>query len=141
MILTDIAIPHEYKGRKAPEPLHFTLHPFAETEGEHAGLFEVMLSRRGSGEDKVRSGWVTLDQLAELYARDLMQSKGLRLRLRPLPEVSYPDTFPGKKVPRSAIPKGSSFHLRILAVDRSKQVSPGVRALITQLEASPEEEG
>ena len=140
MILTEIAIPHEYKGRKAAEPLSFTLHPFAETEGEHAGLFEVMLSRRGAGDGKVRSGWVTLDQLAELYARDLMQRKGLRLRLRPAPDVDYPDTFPGKKVPRSAIPKGSAFDLRILAVDRSKQVSPGVRALITQLEAPPEEE-
>ncbi|MDD0837611.1 hypothetical protein PSQ40_03400 [Curvibacter sp. HBC61] len=138
MILTDIAIPHEYKGRKSEVPLSFIVHPFAETEGEHAGKFEVMLSGRGAGEDKARSGWVTLDELAELYARDLMVRKGLRLRLRPLEDGVYPDTFPGKKVPRSAIPKGSSFDLRILAVDRAKQVSPGVRALIIHLETPPE---
>ena len=140
MILTDIAIEHVYKGRKVSEPVTFTVHPFAEPEGEHAGLFEVMLSLRGSGEDKVRSGWVTLEQLAELYARELMVKRGLRLRVRPLAEGVYPDTFPGKKVPRSCVAPGSDFERLIKSVDRARPVSAGLRAQIALWDAPPEEE-
>src|SRR5450830_764471 len=112
MILTDIAIEHVYKGRKVSEPVTFTVHPFAEPEGEHAGLFEVMLSLRGSGEDKVRS----------------------------LADGVYPDTYPGKKVPRSCVAPGSDFERLIKSVDRARPVSAGLRAQIALWDAPPEEE-
>lgn len=140
MILTDIAIEHVYQGRKASAPMTFTLHPFAAPEGEHAGRFELMLSLRGKGEEQVRSGWVTLDELAELYARELMAKRGLRLRLRPLEDGVYPDSYPGKKVPRSCIVPGSDFERRVRAVDRARPVSAGLRAQLALWDAPPEAE-
>jgi hypothetical protein len=134
-MLTDIAVEHEYKGRKVPAPVRFILHPYSATEGEHAGLYEVLRSQRGSGEEQVRSAFVTRAQLAELYARQYVERLGLRLRMAPAAGVAYPDSLPGKKVPRDLIPKGCEFDREVLAVDRARQVSEGVRAIVAQLEA------
>jgi hypothetical protein len=127
-LLADIAVVHEYRGRKAPEPQSFVLHPFAIRQGEHEGTFEILHSRRGV-EDPKHAGHVTRGQLAELFARGLMERLGIRLRLRPA-DATYPDSLPAKKVPRACIAAGSGFDRDVAAVDTAAPLPAPLRAVL-----------
>jgi hypothetical protein len=126
MLLTDIAIEHEYRGKKAPTPLRFTMHPFVNDRGEGKGQFEVLGNLPGPGKLVKRSIHVTQDELAELYARGLVEQLGLRLRLRAA-SGHYPDAPPGKKVPRRCISVESSFDRQVVAIDLGKPISQSLR--------------
>lgn len=126
MLLTDIAIEHEYQGKKATTPLRFVMHPFINDQGENKGKYEVLGNLPGPGTTPKRSIHVTREELAELYARDLVGQLGLRLRLRPL-YGDYPDAPPAKKVPRHCITAGSAFDKSIDAIDLAKPISESLR--------------
>ncbi|MEH3086387.1 MAG: hypothetical protein PGN26_07595 [Xylophilus ampelinus] len=127
-LLTDIAVAHEYRGRRTPAPQSFVLHPFLIRQGTHAGTFEILHGRRGV-EDPKDAGHVTRAQLAELYARGLMERPGIRLRLRPA-EAVYPDSLPAKKVPRACIAAGSDFDREVAAVDTAAPLPDALRAVL-----------
>lgn len=126
MLLTDIAIDHEYQGKKAATPLRFVMHPFINDQGENRGKFEVLGNLPGLGTTPKRSLHVTREELAELYARDLMGHLGLRLRLRPF-TGDYPDAPPAKKVPRRCITPGSAFDRSVDAIDLAQPISESLR--------------
>ncbi len=134
-LLADIAVVHEYKGRKAPAPQSFVLHPFCIRQGAHEGTFEILHSRRGV-EDPKDAGHVTREQLAELYARGLMEKLGIRLRLRPAEDL-YPDTLPAKKVPRGCIAAGSAFARQVEAVDTAAPLPAPLRAVLEGMGLAP----
>ncbi len=131
MMLAAITVAHTYKGKKTAEPQTFAMHPFAEKQGEHAGCYEIVHSRRGA-EAPEHSGYVTDDQLAELFARGLIETLGLRLRLQPA-EGLYPDSLPAKKVPRSSIAEGSDFARRVEAFEGRGPVTAGLRTVLAQM--------
>ena len=65
---------------------------------------------------------MTEQELAELFARGLLEEHDIRLRLRPA-GGGYPDAPPGKKVSRKCVLTGSAFDRAIEAVDLSQPVS------------------
>jgi len=131
-LLTDIAIQHTYRGKKSPAPLTFTMHPFENTQGEHAGLFEVLRDVDELPKKVKRSTHLTRAELAELYARGLVERFAIRLRLRP-GTGQYPDAPPGKKVPAACIVAGSDFDRRMRAVNVKTPMSEGLRLKLTRL--------
>lgn len=131
-LLTDISIQHTYKGKKAPEPITFIMHPFQNTHGENSGLFEILRDLKELSKPVKRSAHVTAAELAELYARGLIEQYGIRLRLRPA-NRDYPDSPPGKKVPRDKIAVGSEFDRMIRTVDLCSPVSPTLRVKLGRL--------
>lgn len=131
-ILTDIAIEHVYKGKKSPKPLTFTMHPFENSIGEHAGCFEVVRELEDGGRKRKRSAHLKKVELAEMYARNLDEKFGIRLRLRPA-DTTYPDAPPGKRVPRSCIAPGSDFDRLVRRVDVAQAISPGLRDQLRRL--------
>ena len=131
-LLTDIAIDHTYKGKKAPAPITFRMHPFRNTHGDHAGLFEVLRDLKGGAKAKKRSSHLTLEQLAELYARGLPEQYAIRLRLRPS-NGTYPDSPPGKAVPLKCVEPDSAFARMVQAVVVSDPISTGLRVQLAIL--------
>lgn len=131
-ILTDIAIEHTYKGKKSLVPLTFTMHPFENSIGEHAGRFEVVRDIENTGKKQKRSAHLTKVELAEMYARQLDEHFGIRLRLRPAGS-NYPDAPPGKKVPRTCIVPGSDFDRMVRRVDVGQPMSLGLRDQLRRL--------
>lgn len=130
--LTDIAIEHTYKGKKSSVPLTFILHPFENSIGAHAGRFEVVRDISADGKKRKRSAHLTKHELAEMYARQLDQQFDVRLRLRPA-RGNYPDSPPGKKVPRACIAPGSEFEKLVLGVDPSRPISHGLREQLRKI--------
>lgn len=131
-ILTDIAIEHVYKGKNSAKPLTFTMHPFENSTGEYAGRFEVFRDFEQGGKKRKRSAHLNKIELAEMYARNLDEQFGIRLRLRPA-DTTYPNAHPGKRVPRSCISPGSDFDRLVRRVDVAQATSPGLRAQLSRL--------
>jgi len=131
-LLTDIAIEHTYKGKKAPAPLTFTMHPFENSQGENAGLFEVLRDVDELPKKVKRSTHLTRAELAELYARGLVERYSILLRLRPS-AGQYPDAPPAKKVPAFCIAAGSDFDRLVRAVDLNVPLSAGLRSKMDRL--------
>ena len=126
-MLTDISIEHVYKGKKSAVPLTFTMHPFRNSQGEFADLFEIIHTRKQGSKPVKRSAHVTEPELAELFARGLLEEHEIRLRLRPA-GGGYPDAPPGKKVPRHCVRPGSGFDRAIRIVDLTQPISSSLKA-------------
>lgn len=131
-MMTDISIEHTYKGKKTPAPVSFTMHPYQNSQGAHAGLFEVLRDLKEQPSKVKRSAHLTTSELAEAYARGLIEQYEIRLRLRAA-NGAYPDSPPGKKVPRHCVTPHSDFDRMIHAVDLSCPVSPGLRRQLGRL--------
>ncbi|MBP6902783.1 MAG: hypothetical protein KBC73_22010 [Burkholderiaceae bacterium] len=131
-LLTDIAITHTYKGKKSPDPVSFTLHPFQNSTGTHIGRYEVLRDIEIGSRTKKRSAHLTKAELAELYARGLHEKFSIRLRLRPQ-GATYPDAPPGKKVPSHCILRGSDFARLVAAVDPTSTMSGGLRNQLARI--------
>ena len=131
-ILTDIAIEHIYKGKKSATPLTFTMHPFENSIGPHAGCFEVVRDLEDGGKKRKRSAHLKKLELAEMYARNLDEQFGIRLRLCPAGKT-YPDAHPGKRVPKSCIAPGSDFDRMVRRIDVGQAISPGLRDQLRRL--------
>lgn len=132
-MLTDAKIHHEYKGKKAVTQREFWMSPFRNQQGEFADRFEIIYTKTLVGKRKIkRSGHVTLRELAELFAHELLRDHGIRLRVRPI-KGEYPDGHPGKKIPSSCIETGSSFDRMVRAIDTRAPITAGLRAELESL--------
>jgi hypothetical protein len=137
MLLTDIAIVHTKKSRRGGPDETYLMHPFENSIGANAGKFEILRDITEPGHAKVkRSTHVTKTQLAELYAKGLIENYGFRLRLRP-GKGEYPGAPPGKKVPMSCIQPGSSFDRLMQGVDRKKPVSDELKQILLRVNVKP----
>ena len=77
MLLTDIAIEHTVVSKKNGVRQTFLLHPFTNTQRDTLGKFEIVRDIREPGfKDVKRSAFVTFQQLAELYAKGVLEEFG-----------------------------------------------------------------
>lgn len=135
-MLTDIRIDHEYKGKKLSTPRVYTMSPLRNQKGPFAGKFEILYTKRiAEGRKAKRSGHVTLEELAELFARELLREHGIRLRIRPI-DGDYPDSPPGKKIPARHIEPGSAFDRMVRSIDTGLPMPAGLRAELATMGVS-----
>ena len=130
MLLTDIAVEHTLVSKKDGVRQTFLLHPFTDTQRDSLGKFELVRDVSQPGfKDVKRSTFVTLQQLAELYAKGVLEEFGFSVRMCP-GQGTYPAKLPAKKIFSTSIKPGSSFDLAVQKVDISK---PATRELRTAL--------
>jgi len=130
MLLTDIAVEHTRVSKQNGLRQTYLLHPFTNTQRDTLGKFEIVRDIREPGfKDVKRSTFVTFQQLAELYAKGVLEEFGLSVRMCP-GQGTYPAANPAKKILPTSIRPGSPFDLAIQQVDVSK---PATRELRTAL--------
>lgn len=132
MLLTDIAVEHTRVAKNNGVRQTYLLHPFTDTQRDTLGKFEIVrnVSEPGLKEVK-RSTFVTFQQLAELYAKGVLEEFGFSVRMCPGPgQGTYPTVNPVKKVLPTSIKPGSPFDLAVQKVDVSQ---PANRELRTAL--------
>ena len=128
MLLTDIAVEHTLVSKKDGVRQTFLLHPFTDTQRDSLGKFELVRDVSQPGfKDVKRSTFVTFQQLAELYAKGVLEEFGFSVRMCP-GQGTYPAKLPGKKILPTSIKPGSSFDLAVQKVDIAK---PATRVLRT----------
>jgi len=130
MLLTDIAVEHTLVSKKNGVRQTFLLHPFTNTQRDTLGKFEIVRDIREPGFKGVRrSAFVTFQQLAELYAKGVLEEFGFSVRMCP-GHGTYPTANPAKKILPTNISPSSPFDLAVQKVDVSK---PATRELRTAL--------
>jgi len=130
MLLTDIAVEHTLVSKKNGVRQTFLLHPFTNTQRDTLGKFEIVRDIREPGFKGVRrSTFVTFQQLAELYAKGVLEEFGFSVRMCP-GHGTYPTANPAKKILPTNISPSSPFDLAVQKVDVSK---PATRELRTAL--------
>lgn len=130
MLLTDIAVEHTLALPKGGLRVTLLLHPFTNTQRDSLGKFEIVRGvREPSGKEVKRSTFVSFPQLAELYAKGVLDEFGFSVRMCSA-DGKYPNTTPVKKIVPTSIKPGSHFDLAVQAVDISK---PATRELRTAL--------
>lgn len=130
MLLTDIAVEHTLVSKKNGARQTFLLHPFTNTQRDTLGKFELVRDIRDSGSKAVkRSAFVTFQQLAELYAKGVIEEFEFSVRMCP-GQGTYSTANPAKKILPTNIRPGSPFDLAVQKVDVSK---PANRELRTAL--------
>ena len=130
MLLTDIAVEHTLVSKKSGARKTFLLHPFTNTQRDTLGKFEIVRDIREPGfKDVKRSAFVTFQQLAELYAKGVLDEFGFCVRMCP-GQGTYPTANPVKRILPASIKPGSPFILAVQQVDVSK---PANRELRTAL--------
>lgn len=130
MLLTDIAVEHTLVSKKNGVRQTFLLHPFTNTQRDTLGKFEIVREIREPGCKEVkRSTFVSFQQLAELYAKGVIDGFGFSVRMCPA-DGKYPTANPVKKLLPTTIRPGSPFDLAVQGVDVSK---PANRELRTAL--------
>ena len=130
MLLTDVAVEHMLVSKKNGDRQTFLLHPFTNTQRDTLGKFEIVRDIREPGfKDIKRSTFVTVQQLAELYAKGVLDEFGFSVRMCP-GQGTYPNANPAKKVLPTSIKPGSPFDLAVQKVDVTK---PATRELRTAL--------
>jgi hypothetical protein len=130
MLLTDIAVEHSLAPPKGGLRVTLLLHPFTNTQRDSLGKFEIVRAVRDPGGKEVkRSTFVSFHQLAELYAKGVLDEYGFSVRMCAA-DGKHPTTTPVKKVLPIHIKPGSPFELAVQGVDVSK---PANRELRTAL--------
>lgn len=130
MLLTDIAVEHTMAPPKGGQSVTVLLHPFTNTQRDSLGKFEIVrIVREPGAKDVKRSTFVSHQQLAELYAKGVLETHGFSVRMCAA-GGKYPKTTPTKKLLPAHIKPGSPFDLAVQAVDVSK---PATRELRTAL--------
>jgi hypothetical protein len=130
MLLTDIAVEHSLAPPKGGLRVTLLLHPFTNTQRDSLGKFEIVRAVRDPGGKEVkRSTFVSFHQLAELYAKGVLDEYGFSVRMCAA-DGKHPTTTPVKKVLPTHIKPGSPFELAVQGVDVSK---PANRELRTAL--------
>ena len=130
MLLTDIAVEHTVVSKKDGVRQTFLLHPFTDTQRNSLGKFELVRDVSQPGfKDVKRSTFVTFQQLAELYAKGVLEEFGFSVRMCP-GQGTYPAKLPGKKILPTSIKPCSSFDPAVQKVDIAK---PATRELRTAL--------
>ena len=127
MLLTDIAVEHTLVSKKDGVRQTFLLHPFTNTQRDTLGKFELVRDIRAAGLKAVRrSAFVTFQQLAELYAKGVLDEFEFSVRMCPS-QGTYPTTNPVKKILPTSIKPDSSFVLAVQKVDVSKPANRELR--------------
>ena len=117
MLLTDITVEHTRVSKQTGVRQTFLLHPFTDTQRDTLGKFEIVRDIREPGfKDVKRSTFVTFQQLAELYAKGVLDEFGFSVRMCPA-QGTYPAANPAKKILPTSIRPGSSFDLAVQKVD------------------------
>ena len=130
MLLTDIAVEHTLVSKKTGVRQTYLLHPFTNTQRDTLGKFEIVRDIREPGCREVkRSTFVSLQQLAELLAKGVLDEFGFSVRMCPA-DGKYPTANPVKKILPTSIRPSSPFDLAVQGVDVSK---PANRELRTAL--------
>ena len=130
MLLTDISAEHIFTATKGGPRVTILVHPFTNTQRDSLGKFEIVRNIRESGAKEVkRSTFVSFQQLAELYAKGLLEEFGFSVRMCPA-DGKHPATTPVKKIQPSNIQPRSQFELAVQGVDVSL---PANRELRTAL--------
>lgn len=130
MLLTDIAVEHTLVSKNNGARQTFLLHPFTDTQRDTLGKFEIVRDIREPGLKEVkRSTFVTFQQMAELYAKGVLEEFGFSVRMCP-GQGKHTPANPAKKILPTSIRPGSSFDLAVQKVDVSK---PANRELRTAL--------
>jgi hypothetical protein len=131
MLLTDIAVEHTLAPPKGGQRVTLLLHPFTNTQRDSLGKFEIVRGIRepGAVKEVKRSTFVSFQQLAELYAKGVLDEFGFSVRMCPA-DGKYPNATLAKKVVPTSIKPGSQFDLTVQGVDVSK---PATRELRTAL--------
>jgi hypothetical protein len=128
MLLTDIAIEHTLMSPQKEVRGTFLMHPFTNTQRDTFGKFEIVRDIRGPGFKEIRrSAFVTFQQLAELYAKGVLNEFGFSIRVCP-DQGKYPTANPVRKILPANIKTGSPFDLAVLGLDVSKPSSRELRA-------------
>lgn len=130
MLLTDIAVEHTLVSKKDGVRQTHLLHPFTNTQRDTLGKFEIVrdVSEPGFKEVK-RSTFVTLQQLAELYSKGVLDEFGFSVRMCP-GQGTHPTVNPTKKVLPTHIKPGSQFDLAVQKVDASKPANRDLRTAL-----------
>jgi len=130
MLLTDIAVEHTLAPPKGGQRVTLLLHPFTNTQRDSLGKFEIVRGMREPGLKEVkRSTFVSFQQLAELYAKGVLDEFGFSVRMCPA-DGKYPAANLAKKIVPTSIRPGSQFDLAVQGVDVLK---PATRELRTAL--------
>ncbi|TXH88055.1 MAG: hypothetical protein E6Q78_12470 [Rhodoferax sp.] len=130
MLLTDIAVEHTRVSKKDGVRQTYLLHPFTDTQRDSLGKFEIVRDvREPGGKEVKRSTFVSFAQLAELYAKGVLDEFGFGVRMCP-GQGQYPAANPVKKILPTSIRPGSAFDLAVQGVDVAK---PANRELRTAL--------
>lgn len=128
MLLTDIAVEHTLMSPQKVVRGIFLMHPFTNTQRDTFGKFEIVRDIREPGFKEVRrSAFVTFQQLAELYAKGVLNEFGFSIRVCP-DQGKYPTANPVRKILPANIKTGSPFDLAVQSVDVSKPASRELRA-------------
>jgi hypothetical protein len=130
MLLTDIAGEHTIAPPKGGLSVNVVLHPFTNTQRDSLGKFEIVRTVREPGaKDVKRSTFVSFQQLAELYAKGVLDEYGLSVRMC-VPGGKYRALTPIKKLLPAHIKPGSPFELAVQGVDVSKAAARELRAAL-----------
>jgi hypothetical protein len=131
LLLTDIAVEHTLVSKKDGVRQTYLLHPFTDRQRDSLGKFEIVRDIRepGGAKEIKRSTFVSLQQLAELYAKGVLDEFGFSVRMCPA-DGKYPTVNPVKKILPTSIRPGSPFDLAVQKVDVAK---PANRELRTAL--------
>lgn len=134
MYLADISIQHIKTRSKAGSPEKcFTMHPFENQKGPHAGKFELLRRVKVAGQKPVnRSTHVNQIELIEIYAREMIETFELKLRVKPATEP-YPTAPPVKLLSHRDIQAGSIFERYVLAFDSAQPISAGLRSALKKV--------
>ncbi len=130
MLLVDIAVEHTLVSKKNGVSQTFLLHPFTNTQRDSLGKFEIIREIREPGcKEGKRSTFVSFLQLAELYAKGVLDEFGFSVRMCSADGKS-PTMNPAKKILPTSIRPGSSFDLAVKGVDVSKPASRELRTAL-----------
>lgn len=130
MLLTDIAVEHTLTPPNGGLRVALLLHPFTNTQRDSLGKFEIVRGiREPGGKEVKRSTFVSFPQLAELYAKGVLDEFGFSVRMCPA-DSKYPTANPVKKILPTSIKPGSPFDLAVQGVDVSKPASRELRTAL-----------
>jgi hypothetical protein len=133
MSLIDIAIEHTKRAGKSGPAELFTMHPFETIRGKNVGKYELLRSISKPGQQSTnQSAHVSRFELAELFARSIVENFDLKLRLRPT-ENNYPTDPPATKVPARFIKTGSAFDILVRGIDTSTPIGKDLADTLTRL--------
>ena len=127
MLLTDIAVEHTLVSKKNGVRQTYLLHPFTNTQRDTLGKVEIVRDIREPGCKEVkRSTFVSFPQLAELYAKGVLDEFEFSVRMCPA-QGTYPKANPVKKILPTSIKPGSPFDLAVQNVDVAKPANRELR--------------
>ena len=129
----DLRIEHTYRKRNSTHEESMWMSPSRNQKAPHAGLYDIARTARNGSVNRKYSSHVSLEELAELYARGLVDAEKLRLRLAPSDGTPYPIPRPRKYVPSRCLVAGSSLDSLIQRSPKSGPFSPALQGVLGEL--------